>query len=130
MERFAETINSSNPDAIFFGGDMVDFCSEATITKLKEGLSKITVPYLYIRADHDSRPYWTTHDNAEAKAFQDSVCENDEVFILEYPEFIILGINNSTYQMSEAAVERVKEIATLAKPIIVITHVPYNSLVD
>ena len=130
VESLAETINSASPDAILFGGDMLDLCSEATITKLKEGLSKITVPYMYIRADHDSQPYWTIHDNEKAKTLQDSVCGNDDIFILEYPEFIILGINNSTFQMSEEAVEQMKEIAAREKPIIVVSHVPYDSVVD
>lgn len=128
VEEFAEQINSASPDAILFGGDMLDLCSEATTSKLKEGLDKISVPYIYIRADHDSQPYWTIHDNEKAKALQDSVCGNDEVFVLDYPEFIILGINNSTFQMSETAVEQVKEIVD--KPIIVVTHVPYDSVID
>ena len=58
------------------------------------------------------------------------MCGNNEVFVLDYPEFIILGINNSTFQMSEAAVEQVKEIAARDKPIIVVTHIPYDSVVD
>ena len=129
-EELAEQINSASPDAILFGGDMLDLCSEATVEKLKEGLSKITVPYIYIRADHDSQPYWTILNNEEAKALQDSVCGNDAVFVFNYPEIIILGINNSTFQMSEAAVEQMKEIAAREKPIIVVTHVPYDSVVD
>ncbi len=54
VEDLAETINSASPDAILFGGDMLDLCSKATVEKFKEGLSKITVPYMYIRADHDN----------------------------------------------------------------------------
>lgn len=36
VEELAETINASHPDAILFGGDMLDLCSEATISKLKK----------------------------------------------------------------------------------------------
>ena len=130
VNELAEVINAFFPDAILFGGDMIDLCSEATVEKLKEGLEQITVPYMYIRADHDSRPYWTAYDGEKSKALQDSICENDEILILEYPEFIIVGINNSTDQMTEDAVEKAMSVAQSGKPLIIVTHVPYDSVVD
>ena len=131
VEELAEQINTANPDAILFGGDMLDLCSEATVAKLKEGLEKITVPYLYIRADHDDRTHWLkTPDYEKNLAMHKNICENEPIMILEYPVFIILGINNSTYQMTDEAVEQVKAVAKKGKPIIVITHVPYDSVID
>ena len=130
VNELAEVINASSPDAILFGGDMIDLCSEATVEKLKEGLEKIAVPYMYIRADHDNRPYWTAYDNEKGKALQNSICENDEILIFEYPEFVIMGINNSTDQMTDDAVEKAKTVAQSGKPVIILTHVPYDSIVD
>ena len=131
VEELAEQINAANPDAILFGGDMLDLCSEATVAKLKEGLEKITVPYLYIRADHDDRTHWLKNPDYEKNLeMHQSICENEPIMILEYPEFIILGINNSTYQMTDEAVEQAKAAEEKGKPIIVITHVPYDSAAD
>ena len=85
---------------------------------------------IYIRADHDSRPYWPIYDNEKGRELQDLVYENDEIFIFEYLDFIILGINNRTYQMNEAEVDPTKEIVALENPTIVIKYVSYDCVVD
>ena len=131
MENLAETINLSNPDAILFGGDMLDLCTEATVDVLKQGIEKITVPYLYIRADHDIGTHWLNDPDPEKnKAMQDEIADNSEILTMEFPEFVIVGINNSTSQMSDFVVDEALKIASTGKPIIVITHVPYDSIVD
>ena len=131
VEEFAEVINSSSCDAIFFGGDMLDLCSEATFEKLKRGMDKITVPYLYIRADHDIGTHWLREPDAEKnQQMHDAFCDNGPVITLEYPEFMILGVNNSTSVMPDPAVDEALRISESGKPIIVVTHVPYNSVVD
>ena len=131
VESLAEVINSSHPDAILFGGDMLDLCSEATVNKFREGLTKITVPFMYIRADHDNKTHWLKNpEQAKNNELHDNLCDNDTILALEYPEFIILGINDSTYQMTPEAVNKAKDIANQGKPIIVVTHVPYDSIVD
>ena len=130
-ESLAEAINTSSPDAILFGGDMLDLCTEATISILREGLAKIDVPWIYIRADHDIGTHWlATPDIDKNIKMQNAISENGEIISLEYLEFIILGINNNTSQMSDDAVEKAKAIAEAGKPIIVVTHVPYDSIVD
>ena len=130
-EELAEVISSSNPDAIFFGGDMLDLCTEATINKLKEGLDKITPPWMYIRADHDEGIHWLKDtDREKNQSMQEEVCDNSSIFTLSYPEFTILGINISTSQMLDDAVDKAKEVVRQGKPIIVVTHVPYDSIVD
>ncbi len=93
VESLAETINSSSPDAILFGGDMLDLCTEATINMLMQGLEKITVPWLYIRADHDYGTYWLKMSDLDKNLqMQKAICEYEATAILEYSEFIILCI--------------------------------------
>ena len=131
VEGLAGTINSSSPDAIFFGGDMLDLCTEATVNMLKQGLEKITVPWIYIRADHDYETHWLREPDLDKNLqMQSAICDYEGTVILEYQEFIIIGINNSTSVMSDEAVEQAKAVTDKGKPIIVLTHVPYNSLVD
>ncbi len=131
VEELARRINAAQPDAVFFGGDMVDLCSEATIEKLKEGLDQITVPWMYIRADHDVGTHWLKEpDQEKNRRLQAGISDDGEILTLEYPEFIVLGINYSTSPMSDEAVDEAKAISEKGKPIIVLTHVPYDSRVD
>ena len=130
-EDLAKQLNDANPDTILFGGDMIDLCSEATIRKLKDGFNQISVPWIYIRADHDQGTHWLTEPNAAKNAeMQASICPNDNVLIMEYDDFIILGINHSTSQLTEEGLEQAKLAFEKGKPIIIVTHVPLHSEVD
>ena len=130
-EELAMQLNEAKPDAILFGGDMIDLCSEATIQKLKDGLNQISVPWMYIRADHDQGTHWLAEPDAEKNAeMQTSICSNDNVLVMEYDDFIIIGINHSTSQLTEEGLEQAKLAFEKGKPIIIVTHVPLHSEVD
>ena len=119
-------------DAVIFGGDMIDFTSETNIQVLSEGLSQIATPYIYLRADHDLGTWYSggTMYAEDAMALHASVCSYQDMFVLEYPEFYVLGWNNSTSQLTDEGMEAVMNIWESGKPIILTTHVPLNSIVD
>lgn len=128
-----KALNDTGADAIIFGADIVDFCSDGTIPLLKCGMDQITLPFMYIRADHDSSPFWMSEeeqDEKKAAALQDSVCEDPEIWVMEYDEFIILGVNRNTYQMTKEGLKEAKKAFAIGKPVIIAAHVPYVSEVD
>lgn len=55
LSDFIEMANEQKPDMVLFGGDILDFPSEANVSFLKEELAKLTVPYVYVMGNHD----WT-----------------------------------------------------------------------
>lgn len=119
-------------DAVIFGGDMIDFASATNVEVLSEGLSQIKTPYIYLRADHDLGTWYSggTMYAEDAIALHTSVCSYQDMFVLEYPEFYVLGWNNSTSQLTDEGMEAVMNIWESGKPIILTTHVPLNSIVD
>lgn len=119
-------------DAVIFGGDMMDFASATNVQVLSEGLSQITTPYIYLRADHDLGTWYSggTMNAEDAMALHTSVCSYQDMFVLEYPEFYVLGWNNSTSQLTDEGMEAAMNIWESGKPIILTTHVPLNSIVD
>ncbi len=130
-DELADLIDSVHADAIFFGGDMLDHCTPSTIECLKQGMDKLNTPYIYIRADHDSGTHWAAEQDAEKnRQLQSSICPYEATCFMEFDEYIVLGINDSTYQLSEEGLSQIQEVFAKEKPIIVITHVPYNSAVD
>lgn len=126
-----ELLDSCNADALLFGGDMIDFCSSSNVEILKQGLDKLVTPYLYVRADHDSAPY---HCDKLAEAFCNSlhatIDGNAEVQWMEFPELRIIGLNNNTSQISEAGATQMAELLLIEKPTILLTHVPFDSVLD
>ncbi len=131
IEDLVPAIDKAHADALMFGGDMVDYTSKATTECLKKGLNLLETPYIYIRADHDTNPYWMIDQDSEhSLERQNAICQNDNIWHMEYDEFIILGINNTTNQVSKDALEEIKQVFAIGKPIIIVTHVPYDSVVD
>lgn len=133
-------LNVGNYDAVIFGGDMMDYCSVSNMETLKKGYDELRYDkeqILYIRADHDYGA-WYVGDNFTQQDIYELHQELDgddfEKKYLDMEEFILIGINNSTKNITDenfSIVEKQYEKAIKEnKPIIAVTHVPYGSNVD
>lgn len=125
-----DIVNEFDSDAVLFGGDMIDYASDSNIECLRNGLSKITRDYIYVRADHDYASWYNDLEEEYVKKLHETVDPEKEVFLLEYSDLCIVGINNSTSQITNTALTELQRIFSIGKPIILLTHVPINSLVD
>lgn len=129
-------LDSYDANGIVFIGDMIDYGSETNAQLLSTGLKKIKTPWIYLRADHDLGT-WYTEDGlsaGDALRISSGIAEWQDVFIMDYKEFYLVGWNNSTSQLSEKGLTEMKSIfakaMTEGKPIILATHVPINSTVE
>lgn len=130
-KMITESLKQCEIDGVLLGGDMVDFASTSNLTALHEGLEKLKVPYMYVRADHDTEPFYCEPSIKEkSNSLHESMDGNEAVFLWEYDTFCVVGMSFSTSQLTSAAVERFEEIYKIGKPIILMIHVPLNSLVD
>ena len=129
--QLIDKINAMNPDCVILNGDMIDYFSFANYNCLKEGISKIKAPVMYLRADHDLGLWYTDsitdeeRDNAETQ-----IDSNDGILEMEFDDFIIMGFNNSTSNLKEDGLNKVREIWAKKKPVILATHVPLESQID
>ena len=86
---------------------------------------------MYARADHDISSWWlATRYTKEINELEKSIDGNEPVQVLEFDDLMVVSFNNATSNMSEAGLKRFKEAYAKRKPIIINTHVPFNSLVD
>lgn len=123
-----EILDSCNADAILLGGDMIDFCSPSNVACLKEGLDNTSTPYMYVRADHDYKPYYCEDiTEEECDQLHEGIDGDREVQLLELPEVCIVGLGNSTSPLSESALKTMKNMFAKGKTVILLTHVPYDS---
>ena len=129
-KELPDTLNSVKADGILFGGDMIDYASTANIEMLGEGLKQLESPFMYVRADHDYGTWYGSLSDEEVRGMQEELDHTPSVIKWEYDQFIILGIDNNTSQISAEMLEEIKSIFAIGKPIILLTHVPFNSLVD
>lgn len=125
-----DQINDYNPDAVLLVGDMVDFYCKENLDILQSGLDKINAPVIYTRADHDYATWYIEEEKSIVAQREDALCDNSEIIQQEFPDFIIVGINNSTSQMSASGLSKLKEIWQKGKPVLLVTHVLLDSLVD
>ena len=129
--KLSSILNNFSADGIILGGDMMDFVSPTNVQILSEGLSQITTPYIYLRADHDLGIWHSggAISMEDSIALHTSVSSYQDMFIMEYPEFYVLGWNNSTSQLTNDGLDAALRIWNNGKPIILATHVPINSIV-
>ncbi|MCH5342389.1 MAG: metallophosphoesterase [Acetatifactor sp.] len=129
--RLSKILDDWGADALFFGGDMIDYAANANIACLKEGIDNLDTPYLYVRADHDYFPYYCAVKDEEAIARLHAKIDGyEEISLIEFEDLCLVGINDSTRQISATALQKMKDICAKGKPVILITHVPLNSLYD
>lgn len=133
-------LNVGDYDALIFGGDMMDYCSVSNMDAFQKGYDELRYDkeqILYIRADHDYGA-WYVGDNftqQDIYTLHERIDGDDpEKKYLDMGEFVLIGINNSTKNITEENLsiveEQYKKAAQENKPVIAVTHVPYGSNVD
>ena len=87
---------------------------------------------MYLRADHDLGTWYSTdfENTDESLGNSQMISDCQDVIVMEYPEFYVVGWNNSTSQLTDTGLNAICSIWNNQKPIILTTHVPLNSLVD
>lgn len=126
-------LNCQQLDGVIFGGDMMDYCSNSNVAMIKEGLDRLNTRYMYIRADHDYGAYYggVFFEETEARELH-QIIDGDEIShkFWDMGDFLVLGIDNSTKDMPEYYFNMVSDVLSRGKPVILATHVPYESQVD
>ena len=129
--EIVDAINAENPDGVILNGDMIDFFSEANLNCLMTDLKRIKAPVMYNRADHDLGIWYSdTYTDEDVQQKEKESWDMEEVMVQDFDEFLVVGINNNTSQLSEAGLERLKELWAEDKPIILTMHVPLKSQVN
>ncbi|MBO5999208.1 MAG: metallophosphoesterase [Lachnospiraceae bacterium] len=135
-EELASGLDDLEADAVLLGGDMIDFCTPNALRILSYGLRMISAPVMYVRADHDTGIWYSEGSETEedAEKWQDELADNGDVLLLQLPELWIIGINNSTEQISADALYWVQYYLSECRnrdiPAVILTHVPFQPETD
>lgn len=130
-KNIVTTLNKMDIDGIILAADMIDFYSEANMACLREGCAQLKAPFMLLRADHDYIDSYVQETPWEViEAAHKTIDAHEDVMVMEQNEFLIVGVNNTTSQLTEAAFHKLEDIFAMGKPIIMVMHVPFASQVD
>lgn len=125
-----QNIKESEIDGLIMNSDIIDQRSYQNITYLKEELSALDCPYMYLRSDHDLASDWTSFDKKSMSKLEKDTGWNETLVLWEEEQYVILGINKSFRKMKKDTLSKIKEVFKKDKPVIIVTHVPYDSRID
>ncbi len=132
VEQFSGWITyakEKEPDAVLFGGDMIDYPSSANLEVIQANLTKLQIPFLYTPGNHDWTYPWeymTEKAKTEYLPLLEPMMQNNTVIqTLEIGELLIVAVDNSVGQVNAEALAEYEQILAKGKPTIVVVHVPF-----
>lgn len=153
FSQFITQANEQKPDMVLFGGDILDFPSEANISYLKKELDRLKVPYMFAMGNHDWTFPWeymtqegsetyrpmfekymygnlTVAEAGEENKITTSVLTamgNTYANVIELEDMVFLSIDDSSNQVAAEAMDAIEYAYSLEKPIILMQHVPFST---
>lgn len=129
FRAYIDYANEQSVDAVLFGGDIIDSPSEAKVEWLSKQLKRLNMPYLYVPGNHDWTYPWEYMTETGRQSYlpllEPMMQGNTELGSLDFGEFLVVGVNDSTNQVSEAVFPEFEAMYRAGKPMLVMTHVPF-----
>lgn len=129
FEAYIGYANERKVDGVLLGGDIIDSPSEANIAWLAEQFEHLQMPYLYTPGNHDWTYPWEymTDEGRQhlLPLLEPFMQGNTEINALDFGDFLAVGINDSTNQVSEDVFTDFERLYAQDKPMLVMAHVPF-----
>lgn len=123
-------VKEQDADLLILGGDILDSSMEASVEFLEKKLETLGIPYIYTLGNHDfeyGTQYYTPIAFTEYLPRLQKVSKSKNgCQIAEYDEFYILAIDDMNNRVSEEALASLKKLTQQEKPIILVSHVPFQ----
>lgn len=126
--QWIDYANTKQFDALLLGGDIIDFPSPANVSYLHSSLEQLQIPYLYTLGNHDWTYPWEYMTDIGKQKYLPLLSpymeNNTDIHILEYHDFTVVAIDNSSNQISSDTILQYQELLSRNKPILLLLHVP------
>lgn len=131
-EQFENWINYANEqdvDAVFFGGDIIDYPTAGNLEFLRTQLERLEMPYLYTLGNHDWTFPWEYMTEEGEKTYLpllEPYMSGDTVLhTWETEDLLVIAVDDSSGQINGEALEEYRELLETDKPVILLVHVPF-----
>lgn len=144
FEKLIKASNMLESDMLILGGDILDSAMYASVDSVRETLTISEAPYLYNVGNHDfeygseyfSEKAWSTYlpRLEEMRSGSDRYMDEWERRtgqghqVMEYEDLIILSVDDKNNQLDENCADQLEYLSGKGKPVIVVTHVPFEPL--
>lgn len=132
VDQFPKWITYANQmdlDGVLLGGDIIDAPTEASVDWLQEQLAGLKMPYLYVPGNHDWTFPWEYMTETGRQTYlpmlEGFTQGTTEINTLDFGEFVVVGVNDSTNQVSAAALPEYERLYEEGRPMLVLAHVPF-----
>ncbi len=126
-ELLSSEIDSYGADYVIFGADMLDYVSEENLSILQQGLDNVETPWMYIRADHDYGRWYGDMKIKKMRKLHRRIAPQNKMWVERFEDFTLVGLDNTTTAVSEETLEEFRQVYEEGIPIILCTHVPFDS---
>ncbi|MCM1090921.1 MAG: metallophosphoesterase [Muribaculum sp.] len=130
--QFSDWIDYANEqevDAVFLGGDIIDYPSEGCLDFLKEQLQRLEMPYLYTPGNHDWTYPWEYMTEVGREEYLPELLPytdgNVAIHTWETEDLLAIAVDDSPGQVSHEAMKRYAALLDTDKPVVVMAHVPF-----
>ena len=121
--------NEQKVDAVFLGGDVIDYPSEGCLDFLREQLQRLETPYLYTLGNHDwTYPWEYMTEECEEEylpALAPYMDGDVAIHTWETEDLLAIAVDDSPGQVNPKAMERYEALLDTDKTVVVLTHVPF-----
>lgn len=119
-------------DLIILGGDIIDSAMFSSIDFVKKELKRTGIPWLYLMGNHDfeygDEYFSQTAYNVYLPRLDSIRTTRDGYQVKEYDDFIIFLTDDTGNQVSPKATDALRREVKKNKPIILVTHVPFEPI--
>ncbi len=127
FSQFIDKANEEKPDLVLFGGDIIDFPSDANVAFLKKELQRLEVPYTMTYGNHDWTFPWEYMTEVGSATYRPMIEEAMGEAVLELEDFVVVSVDNSSNQVAPESLEAVNQATATGKPVILLSHVPLST---
>lgn len=107
---------ASTGDAIAMTGDLCDKVNRTNLDLLDQKLKAVSNPFMVVCGNHDM-----AHEISDGYTFSGM---KQPVQVMDLGDLLIVGLDNSSRQITAAQNDQLRQILTQEKPIVIIMHVP------
>lgn len=129
FEDWIDYANEQEVDAVFFGGDIIDYPSAGNLEFLGTQLETLKMPYLYTLGNHDWTfpwEYMTERGEDVYLPLLEPYMSGDTVLhTWETEDLLVIAVDNSSGQVNDEALQEYEEMLNIDKPVILLVHVPF-----
>ena len=116
-EHFSNLVSlAESGDALVMTGDICDYINGANMRKIDADLKNAKVPFLAVCGNHDK-----AEDIPDGYIYSSI---KDPVQILDLGDMLLVGFDDSERRITSYQIDRLKEILSQSKPMIIAMHIP------